>query len=232
MKKWLAAALASLCALDAPAAALPGDIAAEYQVTAAGITVGRIKETFARKGDTYTIRSVTLPEGPLKLLLDDQMEMSSSGRIGPGGLQPLAFGQHRVKDGKRDVDATFDWSRNVMTSTYGGKQTEVPVPRGTQDRISVMYQFMHLDRSATVEMPMSNGRKVDVYTYRFVSEARIETPAGTFDTLHYQRVNIDPKERRAEMWLARDRFNIPVRMVFDDPKGFKLEQVLVALQAK
>jgi hypothetical protein len=230
--KWLVAALAASCVSFASAAATPGEIAAEYQLTAAGINVGRIKETFARKGDTYTIRSVTVPEGPLKLLLDDTLELSSSGRIGPGGLQPLAFAQHRARDGKRDVEATFDWSRGVMTSTYGGQQTEVALPRATQDRISVMYQFMNLERTELVELPMTNGRKVDLYTYRFVSEARVETPAGTFDTIHYQRVNADPKERRSEVWLAKDRFNFPVRLVFDDPKGFRLEQTLVALQSK
>lgn len=230
--KWLHAALLALCPLLAAAAATPSEIAAEYQVTAAGVTVGRIKESYARKGDTYTIRSVTLPEGPLKLLLDDTWELSSSGRVGPGGLQPLTFTQHRAKDGKRDVEATFDWPRGVMVSTYGGQQTDVPLPRATQDRISVMYQFMNLERTPVVEVPMTNGRKVEVYTYRFVSEARVETPAGTFDTIHYQRVNADPKERRTEVWLAKDRFNFPVRLVYDDPKGFKLEQTLVALQSK
>jgi hypothetical protein len=230
--KWLYAALLALCPLVATAAAPPSEIAAEYQVTAAGVTVGRIKESYARKGDTYTIRSVTLPEGPLKLLLDDTWELSSSGRVGPGGLQPLTFTQHRAKDGKRDIEATFDWSRGVMVSTYGGQQTDVPLPRATQDRISVMYQFMNLERTPVVEVPMTNGRKVEVYTYRFVSEARVETPAGTFDTIHYQRVNADPKERRTEVWLAKDRFNFPVRLVYDDPKGFKLEQTLVALQSK
>jgi hypothetical protein len=35
---------------------------------------------------------------------------------------------------------------------------------------------------------MSNGRKVELYTYRFVDEVRIATPAGEFDTLHFERV--------------------------------------------
>ena len=63
--KWLAAAMASSCVICASAATTPIEIAAEYQVTAAGINVGRVKESSAGKGDTYTIRSVTLPEGPL-----------------------------------------------------------------------------------------------------------------------------------------------------------------------
>lgn len=230
MKKLLAAIL--LCATPA-IAAVPTQITAEYQLVAAGMNVGRVKESYERKGDTYTIRSVTSPEGLLKLLMDDQLEVSSTGRVVSTGLQPLAFTQHRVRDGKRDIDATFDWERGVMLSTYQGNRTEVPVPRLAQDRISVMYQFMNIERPAEVmEFSMANGRKVDQYVYRFVKDERLVTPAGAFETRHYQRVVSDPGERRAEVWIAKDRFNFPVRIVFDDPRGMKLEQTVVALQSR
>ncbi|HET9472108.1 MAG TPA: DUF3108 domain-containing protein, partial [Usitatibacter sp.] len=84
----------------------------------------------------------------------------------------------------------------------------------------------------TVEMHMSNGRKVELYTYRFVDEQALETPAGRFDTLHYERVTASPKESKAQVWLAKDRFNFPVRVVFDDPKGLRVEQVLVGLETR
>ena len=63
------------------------------------------------------------------------------------------------------------------------------------------------------------------------SKEKVSTPAGAFDTLHYQRVTADPKESHADVWLAKDRFNFPVRVVFDDPKGLRLEQTLVALES-
>jgi hypothetical protein len=84
----------------------------------------------------------------------------------------------------------------------------------------------------TVEVSMSNGRKVDRYTYRLVEEVRLTTPAGDFDTLHYERVTSSPKESKAAVWLAKDRFNIPVRVVFDDPKGLTLEQLIVELKVR
>ena len=40
------------------------------------------------------------------------------------------------------------------------------------------------------------------------------------------------KDTRAEVWLAKERFNFPVRVVFDDPKGIKLEQTLENLQQR
>jgi len=222
-----------LILVSTAAAALPTEITAEYRLTNNGLTIGRVNETFVRRGDTYTIQSVTRSDGVLKLIYDDQITLESSGRIVTSGLQPLEFGQRRARDSSRDIKAVFDWDKSVMHSIVDGKLTDVPLPSDTQDRISVMYQFMNLTkRGDTVVMPMSNGRKVEFYTYRFVAEVKLITPAGEFETLQYERVVSEPDENRASVWLAKDRFNLPVRVVFDDPKGLRLEQTLVALQTR
>ena len=78
---------------------------------------------------------------------------------------------------------------------------------------------------------MADRRKVALNTYRLVGEEKVATPAGEFDTRHYQRVVTNPKDTKADVWLAKDRFNFPVRAIFDDPKGFRLEQSLVSLYA-
>jgi hypothetical protein len=83
-----------------------------------------------------------------------------------------------------------------------------------------------------VRIPMSNGRKVEHYAYRKAGEERLATPAGDFDTLHYERIVDNASESRAELWLARDRFRLPVRIVLDDPKGFRLDQMLVRLTVR
>jgi hypothetical protein len=215
------------------ASALPTEITAEYRLTNNGLVIGRVNETFVRRGDTYTIQSVTRSDGVLKMIYDDQITLESSGRIVANGLQPLEFGQRRARDASKDIKAVFDWDKRVMHSIADGKLSDVPLPNETQDRISVMYQFMNLTRRGdTVVMPMSNGRKVEFYTYRFVGEQKLQTPAGAFDTLLYERVVSEPDENRASVWLAKDRFNFPVRVVFDDPKGLLLEQTLVDLQSR
>lgn len=227
-----AAAFAALCALSLACHALPMEVSAEYKLMSAGVTIGRVSETFQRKGDTYAIRSVTRSEGVLKLVFDDSVILQSQGRVNEGGLQPLQFEQKRAGNSTRDIHATFDWERGVMLSRFKGESREVELPKATQDRISVMYQFMTLAKAgSTVEVNMSNGRKVDRYTYRFVEAVRLTTPAGEFDTLHYERVT-NPGESKAGVWLAKDRFNLPVRVVFDDPKGLKLEQVILDLQVR
>jgi hypothetical protein len=216
------------------AASQPTQIEAQYVVTTnGGITIGRATETFSRKGDTYAIQSVTRSDGALKAFLDDQFTVESTGRVGIEGLQPLEYNERRAKDSKRDLKSTFDWKINVMHTDLRGEPSDYWFPPGTQDRISVMYQFAHLkELGSTLEIPMADRRKVHVYTYTLVAEPRIVTPAGEFDSRHYRRVVTDPKETKVDVWLAKDRYNLPVRVIFDDPKGFKLEQSLVALDAK
>ena len=222
------AALASTTAL-----AIPSEITAEYQLTNRGITIGRVVETFVRKGDTYSISSVSRSEGILKVLYDEQITLQSAGRVNAAGLQPLQFEEKRTRESKRDVNARFDWDRGVMYSRFRGEDSEHSLPRETQDRISMMYQFMHLKpRSGNLVMSMSNGRKVEAYTYRMVDEVRLATPMGPLDTLHLERVTANAKESKVEVWLAKDHYNFPVRVVFDDPKGLRVEQTIVALQAR
>ena len=229
MKTMLAALLMSA----APALAMPSEISAEYQLTNNGITIGRVQESFVRSGDTYTISSVSRAEGILKVLYDEQITLSSAGRVVNGNLQPLKFAEKRVKEPQRSVNAVFDWEQGVLQSQFKGETSQVPLPRDTQDRISMMYQFMNLPtRQGNFVILMSNGRKVEHYTYRLVDEVRIKTPAGEFNTFHFERVTYGPKESRAEVFLAKERENFPVRVVFDDPKGLRLQQDLVALQTR
>ena len=228
------ALLCTLFSSLAAAAAQPTQVDAQYIVTTnGGITIGRAAETFSRKGDSYSIRSETRSEGVLKTFVDDQFTVESTGRVGKDGLQPLEYNERRAKDSKRDLKSTFDWKISVMHTVMRNEPSDAWFPPGTQDRLSIMYQFAHLpELGATLEIPMADRRRVKVFTYKLVDEGRISTPAGEFDTWHYQRVLTEPKETKVDIWLAKDRHNLPVRVIFDDPKGFKLEQSLVALEAR
>lgn len=230
----LAAAALLAASLGAHASAPPREVAAEYELRSLGLRVGHLAETYVHEGSRYSIESVMRSEGALKAFLDERLTMSSRGTVGAAGLKPTHFGQKRARDPRRDIDATFDWERRVLVSRVGGETHEVPLESDSvQDAASFMYQFMHL---VPAEGPMtvwwSNGRKVEQYAYRFVEAVRIATPAGEFDTLHYARVTESARDRRADVWLARDRLNFPVRVVFDDAKGLRVEQNLLSLQVK
>ena len=211
----------------------PSRITAEYELLNRGLTIGRVHESYVRKGDSYEIQSVSRSEGMLKALYDEQITLVSTGRVVEEGLRPLQFDEKRTREPRRDVKATFDWERGIMHSRFRGESSQHALPPATQDRISMMYQFMHIKaRAGNVVLSMSNGRKIERYTYRLVSEDRIATPAGEFDSFHFERVTSGPNDRHVEVWLAKDRHNFPVRVVFDDPRGLRVEQTLVALKAE
>jgi hypothetical protein len=65
-----------------------------------------------------------------------------------------------------------------------------------------------------------------------VDEVRVGTPAGEYDTIHFERVTTEPNDRHVEVWLAKSQQFLPVRVVFDDPRGFRVEQRLVALRTE
>jgi hypothetical protein len=221
------------CLIAPHALAIPTHVEAEYRISAGGIVIGRVSETYVRQGDTYRIESTTRSEGVFKLFRDETVVLVSEGRLGPGGLQPLRFEQRRAGDRNHDILATFDWEKSLLHSEYRGEATTHPLPAGTQDRLSLMYQFMNAAPGGErVRMHMSNGRKVELYTYRKVDELRLATPAGEFATAHYERVTENEKESRAQLWIATERFNIPVRVVFEDSKGLRLEQSIESLTTR
>jgi hypothetical protein len=230
MKRLAALLLASLPIL---ACAIPSRITAEYELVNNGMTIGRVHESFVRTGDNYEIQSVSRSEGMLKMLYDETITLQSSGKVGEQGLKPLQFDERRTKEPKRDVSATFDWERGVLQSRYRGEVTRHALPPATQDRISMMYQFMHVKpRQGNMTLTMSNGRKVERYTYRMVDEVKIGTPAGEYDTIHFERVVDEPNDRHVEVWLAKAHGYFPVRIRFDDPRGFRVEQRLVSLRTE
>ena len=217
----------------ASAVAVPNEITTEYRLTHTGVVIGRVNESFVRKGDTYSIQSVTRSEGVLKVFFDDQLTTQSIGKVTPQGLRPMEFTQRRQKDADDNIRAVFDWDKGVMYSEFRGKNKTVPLPKETQDRLSLIYQFMNLQpREGQVVLPMSNGRNVQFYTYRMVEEVKLTTPAGDFQTFHYERVNTSDREPKAQVWLAKELFNLPVRVIFDDNRGLKLEQTLVSVETR
>lgn len=226
-------ALLFAVSLAVPALAAPTEIAAEYRIVTSGIAIGRVSESYVRKGDTYRIESTTRAEGLFKLFRDDTVVLRSAGRVVSAGLQPLHFEQKRAGAPDRDILAAFDWPGAKLRSEYRGEEMLVPLPPGTQDRLSVMYQFMHMRAGGNeVRMHMSNGRKVERYAYRKVDEPVLSTPAGEFATVHYERITEEADENKAQLWLAKEHHNLAVRIVFEDARGLKLEQTLVSLSTR
>ena len=210
----------------------PTQIVAHYKIQKAGILIGTVEERFNRDGDSYKIVSETHTAGALKWLLDDQVILSSEGKIGPMGLEPFRYELKRLHDPTKNISATFDQARKQIISHHHNKTESFDLPAGTLDRISAMYQFVFVTPlTAEVTVWMSQGKESEQYRYRKVGEPVIRVGDIDYATVHYAR-EAKPGGPQAQLWLARNRHYIPVRIVFEDSRGLSLEQTLVDLQTK
>ncbi len=219
------------CAMPAIAApAIPADspsrLQVSYDVIKDGIKGATITETYTRKPDGYHIESVSKAVGILALIKPETIRVVSEGTVTTKGLHPTTFTNQRELDTERNVSADFDWAANRITlNDRAGKRT-VPLPAGTQDRLSAMYQFMFLPlKNTALDFYMTNGSKVDIYNYLITPDQSVTVPLGTFKALY---VASPPKagESRTEIWLATEHANFPYKMVITDPDGGKFSQVL------
>lgn len=210
----------------------PGSVVATYDVYKNGFQV-EIKETYTRDKDRYTLHSVWLPTGLLAVIKPEKIFVESSGLVGKEGLQPLHFDHRRERDESKNSSAEFDWSSKRLTLIHHGQRTVVPLPAGTQDRLSVMYQFMFLplQNAAVLDFPMTTGSKLDNYHYAITHDQTIKVPAGEFKTM-YLDSQAKPGESRTEMWLATQYHNLPCKMIITEANGDQFTQVLSKLDIR
>ncbi|MBI5658278.1 MAG: DUF3108 domain-containing protein [Nitrosomonadales bacterium] len=211
----------------------PARIHASYDVLKGGIKGVTITETYTRTQDRYHIESVSKAVGLLAAFKPETIRVTSEGALTARGLRPLAYVQERKLDSDRNTRADFDWAANRITLTDRAGERTQPLPGGTQDRLSAMYQFLFapLHKAAALDFHMTNGSKVDIYNYLVTRDQSVTIPLGTFKAI-YLASPPKPGESRTEIWLAEERGNVPCKMVITDPDGDQLVQVLTSFAAE
>jgi hypothetical protein len=205
----------------------PSRLQVSYDVLKSNLKIATINETYTRTQDSYHIESVSRPVGLLALIKPETVRIVSRGLLTQKGLRPLTFSNQRELDTERNARADFDWTKHSITLTDRAGQRMLPLPAGTQDRLSAMYQFMFasLQDAAELDFYMTNGSKVDIYNYRITPGQSVTVPFGSSTALYIASVS-KAGESRTEIWLAVEHFNFPYKMVITDPDGGKLTQVL------
>lgn len=202
----------------APVLAGSGRLAFVVVKDTLGMQIGRAEHRWEFPGDgTYRLRAMIETSGLAALFKPLRQEHESRGRLGPGGLQPESF--RVLRNGvSRGEDADFDWAtRQVRLQRDGSVQS---VASGSQDLLSLNYQLAYLaapENGSTIGVV--TGRKYQPYSLDAFGEETIETPAGSFRTLHLRAVG----DTITEIWIALDRWRLPVKIRFTDKKGDSYE---------
>lgn len=211
-------------------AAPPSQVQAQYDILKSGLKVAVMTETFTRGKGHYRIESVTRASGLFALFKPETIRVVSEGNVTAQGLQPVSFDYQRKLDTDKSAHADFDWQAGkLLLADHAGKRS-VALPAGTQDRLSAMYQFMFwpLQKTQQLKFDMTNGSKLDDYSYRVTHGQETHVPLGKFRTLYLAS---PPRANggQTEIWLARKRGNIPCKMVITEGDGSKLTQNLTSL---
>lgn len=228
-----AALLLAAAAGEAAAPAAPQSVSASYNVLRNGGQVAVMHESFEAADGRYRIVSESHAVGVLVLLAPQALRVTSSGRLTGSGLTPLHFEGKRGDEDPRQVRAEFDWEGAQLKVARSGRNEVLPLPPGTQDQLSIMYQFMFLEPDGTRELNLSRttGRRIEQHRYSVRTGVELDTPLGRMSTVHLVRQH-PPEESGVEIWLAPQHRYLPVKMLILDDDGSRYEQVLTKLEIK
>ena len=229
----LVACAAFAFAAGPAAAAVPKSVKATYNASMNGMGIGIITEHFEADRGTYRIVSETKPIGLAVLLQRQPLRFLSRGQMTREGLRPIHFEARRNAGDPPQVTADFDWTSAQLALKHDGRNESMALAPGTQDRLSIMYQFMFmpLEKSRTVEFSMTNGRKLDRYRYRATPDVELDTPLGRLKTLHLVKQR-DPGDTGTEVWLSPAHHYFPVKMVIVEKDGVRYEQLIQSLELR
>ena len=227
-------ALACCLALAAPlASSAPKSVRATYSGFMNGMSIGVISEQFESDGTSYRIVSDTKPMGLAAFVQRQPLRFSSAGQVARDGLRPVRFEARRTAGESPQVAAEFDWGQHQIVLKHHGKTESFALSAGTQDRLSVMYQFMYLspERLRALDFPMTNGRKVDRYHYRATPDVEIDTGLGRLKTVHLVKQR-EPGDTVTEVWLSPQHQYFPVKVIYIEKDGVRFEQLIKTLEIR
>jgi hypothetical protein len=220
---------------EAPLPGLPGSRTQRFRVYWGDFSkqqsVARLEYRLVNQGDRYELRTDVRAEGLISLVYSGTLSQVSVGSLGPDGLEPARYVEIRSKSSERVVD--FDRKLGQLMSLDG--RSPVPMPVGTQDRLSVFYQLGLMMRrepstvtaGQVIDMPVASMRSVQRERFVVVGEEMLMLPGGPIRALHLQRpVPAGSRDPRIDLWLGYDFEMMPVRLRLEESTDRVLDQVI------
>ena len=123
-----------------------------------GARVAEITYRLDHGSGRYRIETTAQATGLVALVYSGQLTQTSEGSLGGGGLLPEHYAEKRGRRPERSI--RFDRSRSLMIGI--GDVREVPLPPGTQDRLSLGYQLGLVARGAPRLVSAGQVKPVDL----------------------------------------------------------------------
>jgi len=187
-----------------------------------GLKIGEAQHHWQHDGQRYSMETRLETTGMAEALYDFSYVQHSEGRVLTDMLQPTLF---RVEQsGKPDQSAVFDWQKGKVTVSRKGRESEADIRPGDQDILSVWHLLgTHGIRGTTMKLDLVTSRRVTPSTIQVVGNETLTLPLGTMNTLHVN-LRADNGKMSIDMWLARDYYLLPARILIVDDKGKVFDQ--------
>lgn len=205
--------------------AVPKSVKLTYEVKRNGKLFGHVTETFSQNGKQYKLQSITKGIGVYALL--GERKLLSQGDVTKDGLRPKHFESLQSTSAKKTLINDFDWKARVLNMQVKGEKQQEALTTGTQDLLSVMYQFMYKPPVAgPMKLAVTTGKRLKTHQYQVSMQAApLVTEAGQFKVLELMETDdADAKK----IYLATEKYALPVKIVVQDD-GATIEQLITQI---
>lgn len=201
------------------------EVSRGINTTAVGIT--KIVFNIDNTGK-YSINSQTQAKGLASLFFGNLVQ-KSEGSVTENGLKPDFYSYQYGNDTKKLQSANFAWGDSLLHLHNAKGDSTIALAAGTQDFLSFMYQFMYVPPLDSMQITMTNGKKLRTYHYSFEGEEVLSTKLGELNTMHI--VKSSGEDEKTEIWLATDYQNLPVKIRKTEKNDSIIEQTVSNISA-
>ncbi len=185
-----------------------------YDVAWSGTPLGAGTLTLvAEADDCYRYELATNPIGIVSWLYGAPKETSAF-CVRNGLVVPSTMSFNNPKRPKDGFALTFDF---VNGKVLGGRNGPLDIKPGTLDRLSVqqaarLWVKTHVNdaKPGTLVTPVADHKRVKTYTFAIKGRGMVETAAGRFEAIQFERID-DPKTT-LRFWLAPEKDYMPVKV--------------------
>lgn len=198
-----------------------GDIApfeVVYEVGNNLISAGTARLALSKTGELWTYSLKTRPRGVFKLAgkgrIEEQSTFLLAGSTDDIQLQPQSYQYRQDDEKRRQVDASFDWTNQLLTHVYRGQEVTETFNDPVLDRLTATVFIMNALRNDFTETELSIFDSGKIKQVQFVNEGpqSLDTPLGTIETLRVVNRNASGGSRETSTWFAPSLDYLPVKI--------------------
>jgi len=212
IKKVLASTFLSLMVFTQAAVAMPAAFQADYSVAKGSMNLGNLHTSLKYAGNRYTYHKYTKSSGLAALLTGIKITENTNGQISGQNIRPNNYLYNQSRHRKSKVDK-IHFSGNTAKGNYKGQPYTQKINAATLDKASLelaLARDLALNKPRLSYSVVESG-KTKQYNFQKMGNERIQTPAGTFNTI---KVKVQRKGNKREtiFWLAKETDYMPVKI--------------------